>query len=93
MMTSWQVCEVVKGQRIPAQFIPNVASDIVDIAAVPPSNRFNATIREVGELVKLAAGLSSDFGMKLSNEVSRTTGNNESQYHKKHFQMTDLLFH
>jgi len=60
---------VVKGQRIPNQFIPNVASDIVDIAAVPPSNRFNATIKEVRQLISLAAGLSSSFGMKLTNEV------------------------
>lgn len=36
-----QVCKVVAGQRIPSQYVPNVAADIVDIAAVPPSNRFN----------------------------------------------------
>lgn len=36
-----QVCHVVPGQRIPAQFLPQVAADMVAIAAVPPSNRFN----------------------------------------------------
>lgn len=69
---------MVKGQRIPMQFIPNVASDIVDIAAVPPSNRFNATIREVGTLISMAAGLSSSFGMQLTNEVSSPSPSNPS---------------
>lgn len=38
---------MVAGQRIPNQFVPNVAADIVDLAAVPPANRFNKIYRQV----------------------------------------------
>ena len=60
---------MVKGQKIPNQFNPNVAADIVDIAAVPPPNRFNAIIRDMGNIMQMSAGLSSDFGMQITNEV------------------------
>jgi len=76
---------VVEGQRIPQQFVPNVASDIVDIAAVPPPNRFNAIIHEVRQLVQLAAGLSSSFGINLSEEVRRRRAGREK---KAYFMMS-----
>jgi hypothetical protein len=41
------VCKVVEGQRIPNQFVPSVAADIVDLAAVPPSVRFNKVYKQV----------------------------------------------
>lgn len=43
-----QVCKVVAGQRIPNQFVPQVAADIVDLAAIPPANRFNRIYKQVG---------------------------------------------
>lgn len=42
-----QVCKVVAGQRIPNQFVPQVAADIVDLAAIPPANRFNRIYKQV----------------------------------------------
>lgn len=38
---------MVAGQRIPNQFVPQVAADIVDLAAVPPANRFNKIYKQV----------------------------------------------
>ena len=69
-----QVCKVVAGQRIPNQFVPNVAADIVDIAAVPPSNRFNKVVTQVSEMIRSSSGLANAFGLKLGEDVVRVRG-------------------
>lgn len=72
-----EVCKVVAGQRIPNQFVPNVAADIVDIAAVPPSNRFNKVYTQVQAMAAGsggAEGLASSFGLKLEPKVVRVKG-------------------
>lgn len=68
-----EVCKVVAGQRIPEQFIPNVAADIVDIAAVPPSNRFNKVYKQV-QAIAASGKLAAQFGLKLETKVLRVQG-------------------
>eukprot|EP00624_Nannochloropsis_granulata_P005513 evm.model.NODE_39434_length_9603_cov_20.706133.1 len=72
-----EVCKVVAGQRIPNQFVPNVAADIVDIAAIPPSNRFNKVHSQVQSMAAASGGpgnLVASFGLKLEPKVVRVKG-------------------
>ena len=69
-----EVCKVVAGQRIPNHFVPNVAADIVDLAAVPPSNRFNKVYQQVQSMAANEGSLAASFGLTLEPKVMRVKG-------------------